>query len=64
MHEFGAAARRAFAEVVLLQEQDVVTAARRVDRDAHARGTAADDDDVPGLVALVDLRDHVRATHD
>ena len=50
--ELRAAARRAFAEVVLFEQQDVVAAARRVDGDADAGGAAADDDDVPGLVSL------------
>jgi hypothetical protein len=52
-----------FAEVVLFQEQDVVAAAGRVHRDAGPGGAAADDDDVPGLVPLVEPRDHVRPAH-
>ena len=47
VHELGAAARRALAEVVLLEQQDVVAAAGRVDGDADAGGAAADDDHVP-----------------
>ena len=63
VHELGAPARRALPEVVLFEQQDVVAAARRVHGDADASGAAADDDDVPGLVPLVEPRDHVGATH-
>ena len=62
VHEFRAATGGALAEVVLLEEQNVVAPARRVHRDADAGGAAADDDHVPG-VAPVEARDHVRTAH-
>ena len=63
MYQLGASARGPFAEVVLLQQQGVVAAARRVDGDADAGGAAADDDHVPRLVALVEARNHVGTKH-
>ena len=63
VHELGAPARGALAEVVLFEEHDVVSAARGIHGDADTGGTAADDDDVPGRVALVESRQHVVATH-
>ena len=47
VHQLGAAAGSAFAEIALLQQQDVVAAAGGIDRDARAGGAAAHDDHVP-----------------
>ena len=54
--ELGAAARRALAEVVLLEQRDAVTASRSVDGHPDARRAAADDDDVPRLALAVESR--------
>ena len=51
VHELGGAARRALAEIALLEQQHVVAARGRVDGHAHAGGAAADDHHVPGLGA-------------
>src|SRR6185436_15056766 len=63
VHELGASARRALAEVVLLEEQDVVAAARGIDSDAHAGRAAPDDDNVPGIAPLVEPCEHVGPAH-
>ena len=47
MDELRAAAGRAFAEIVLLEQRDAIAAGRGVDGDANARRAAADHDDVP-----------------
>src|SRR5262249_8641487 len=63
MHEFGGSARGALAEVVLLDEQYLVAARRRVDRDAHAGGAAADDHHVPGRAPVDGAAEHLGAVH-
>ena len=45
--EFGAAAGRALAEVVLLEQHHAISARGRIDRNAQARGTAADHERCP-----------------
>lgn len=47
MDEFRAAAGCSLAEIVLLKQQYVVAARRRIDRAADAGRPASDDDDVP-----------------
>jgi hypothetical protein len=49
VHELGASARRSLREVMRLEQQRAVAAARRVDCDAQTRRTAAHDDDVEAL---------------
>ena len=61
VHELGAAARRALREVVRLEQQGPIAAARRVDGHAEPRGAAADHDDVEGLP--VEPVDHLVALH-
>ena len=61
VHQLGAAAGRAFAEVALLQQQRGISAAGRVDRDAGAGRAAADDDDVPGAGVRLEAAAHLLA---
>ena len=49
MHELGAAAACALAEVVRLKEHHTETAGRRVNRYAHACSSATDDGNVHGV---------------
>ena len=50
--QFRRTARRSFAEIMLFQQKDRKPARRRIERAAGARRTAADDDNVPGLIAF------------
>ena len=52
VHQLGAAAAGAFAEIVSLDKYDVEAARCSIDGDAHASGPAADHGDVPGLASL------------
>ena len=61
--EFRAAAGGAFAEVALLEEQDIVSARRGVDGHADSGGSAAYDDDVPGCGVGGDAAEHFGAVH-
>src|ERR1700688_2183793 len=61
--EFGAAAGGSFAEVALLEEQDVVSARCGIDGYAHTGGSAAYDDDVPRFGVGVDAAEHFGAVH-
>ena len=61
VHELGAAARGALGEVVRLEQQGPIAAARGVDGNAEPRGAAADHDDVEGLP--VEPVDHLVALH-
>ena len=63
VHQLGAAARGAFAEVVLFHEEHVVAAARGIDRDANACGAAADNDDVPRIVPFLEANEHLGSAH-
>src|SRR5207244_11530402 len=63
MDKLRTAAGCPFAEVALLQQQDVVAAGCGVDRRAHAGRSAADDDDVPALRMGIDAAIHFGAGH-
>ena len=63
VHELGAPARGALAEVVLLEQEHVVASRRRVDGDPGAGGAAADDHHVPGVAALRHPVQHFSAVH-
>src|SRR6185295_9193396 len=63
MHQFCASARRPFAEIMLLEEEHIVAAARGIDGDAHACGAAADDDQVPGIVSFLEADEHIGPAH-
>jgi hypothetical protein len=61
--ELGGATGGTFAEVLALDEKDVETAGAGIDSYASADGAAADDDDVPGVLALAGAEQHVFAVH-
>ena len=63
MCEFRAPARCTFAEIALLEEQNVVASRGGVDRDSHARGAATDDDHVPWAAMLRDPSPHLFPVH-
>ena len=63
MCEFRAPARCTFAEIALLEEQNVVASRGSVDRDSHARGAATDDDHVPWAAMLRDPSPHLFPVH-
>ena len=54
MGELGAAAGRAFAEIGLFDEGYIIAARSGVDGCADACGASADDENVPGFLALVE----------
>ena len=49
MHQLGRAARSPFAEIVLFEQQHIISAGRRVNGAADAGSAAANDDNVPRL---------------
>ena len=63
MHELGAAAGSAFAEIMLFQQERRITSRGGVDRHARAGGSAANDDDVPRLDPLACLPEHFLSLH-
>ncbi len=63
VNQLGGAAGGCFAEVFALEQQNVVTARGRVDRNADAGCAPADDYDVPGCGARFDAREHLFTVH-
>src|SRR5260370_15622503 len=61
--QLGAATGRAFAEVALLQQQDIVAASRGIDRNAYAGRTPAYDKHVPFFGMGFDATPHVGSIH-
>jgi hypothetical protein len=54
MRQFGAAAGSAFAEITLLQQQDVISAAGAVNGNSNAGGATANHNHVPRVAMVPD----------
>ena len=63
MRQLGAAARRAFAKVALLQQQHIVAPRSRIDRNPNAGRAPADDNHVPGFGMRLDAPPHIGTIH-
>ncbi len=64
MNQLGATARRAFAEIALLQQQDLVAAGSRIDGHSDACRTAAHYDHVPCIRVVRQATRHFCASHE